>query len=141
MMTILTCVKWYVVVLICISLIISDAEHIFMCFFLPPVCLLWRNVYLDLLPIFWLGCLVFYFLTAVCAVCTFWSLIPCWLICLRVFSPILLVFYFVDSFLHCAKWLADSKVHMDFKKSRIAKTIFEKRRSWTTDTTWFQDLL
>ena len=25
----------------------------------PSVCLLWRNVYLDRLRIFWLGCLVF----------------------------------------------------------------------------------
>ena len=26
----------------------------------PYVCLLWRNVYLGLLPIFWLGCLLFF---------------------------------------------------------------------------------
>ena len=30
---------------------------IFSCAYWPSVCLLWRNVYLDLLPIFWLGCL------------------------------------------------------------------------------------
>ena len=38
--TILTCVRLYlVVVLICISLMISDAEHLFL-----SVCLLWRNI-------------------------------------------------------------------------------------------------
>ena len=32
------------------------------CAFWPPVCLLWRNVYLGLLPIFWLGWFWFWFL-------------------------------------------------------------------------------
>ena len=44
-----------------------------MCF-RPCVCLLWRNVYLDLLPIFWLGCL-FFDIRATWAVCIFWRLI------------------------------------------------------------------
>ena len=45
-------VRWYLsVVLICISLIISYAEHLLICL-LDSVCFLWRNVYLGLLPIF-----------------------------------------------------------------------------------------
>ena len=39
------------VVSICISLIMSNADHL-SCTYEPSVCLLWRNVFLDVLPTF-----------------------------------------------------------------------------------------
>ena len=57
MMAILTSVRSK---LICLSLIISNTEHLSYAFW-PSVCLLWRNVYLDPLPSFWLSCLLFWY--------------------------------------------------------------------------------
>ena len=59
MMAIFTSVRCYfIIVLICTSLIVMLS--IFSCTSWPSVCLLWRSVYLGLLPIFQLGFLGFF---------------------------------------------------------------------------------
>ena len=104
LMAILTSVRWYlIVVLIWISLILVMLG-IFSCAYWPSICILWRNVYLDLLPIFLLGCW-FFGCWVVWVVCVFWRSSLCQLHICNYF----LQFYnssfrfFFNGFLCCAQ--------------------------------------
>ena len=97
---------------------------IFSCVYRPSVCLLWRSIYLGLLPILWLHCFLFWHWAAWAAY-VFWRLFLCQLFSIQWNIFVLQLISYVRLF--ATPWTAAYQASLSFNISgNLFKIMFNK---------------